>query len=279
MRYNFEQGRVNAVVRKMQLRLGRTRRPEIALTLGSGLGGFGQDAEGMVEFSYGELGLPVCKAKGHAGVLRFVPIGHLGGVLVFDGRVHHYEGWHFQEIVLAVRAAVTFGCKTHIITCASGGVDPEIRPGSLVLLKDHINLMGGSPLRGFNYDEIGPRFPDMTHGYDPELRAIAGRCMFDLELKPREAVYAAMAGPSYETPAEIRMLRGLGADIVGMSTVPEVLALRHMGARVLGISCVANHGAGVVSTPLSHDDVVAACAKAAPTFRKLLVSVLNSIPA
>lgn len=245
----------------------------IGVTLGSGLGGFGADMDGSKEISFEELGLPLCAAKGHAGMLRLVKIGHRN-VLILDGRVHCYEGHSFQTVVLAVRALTAMGIRTHIITCASGGVNLDYKPGQLVLIRDHLNLMGGNPLVGSNNERIGPRFPDLTDLYNSDLRKIAISSGKSLGMDLKQGVYAAMLGPCYETPAEVRMQRVLGADMCGMSTVPEVIAIRHLRGKVLGISCVANHAADVANTPLSHADVVAACSAAAPRFRELLIDII-----
>jgi purine-nucleoside phosphorylase len=274
--YNVNLPQVRFVASKIQTWLG-TNQVDGAVTLGSGLGGFGADLPGAREISYAELGLPSCGALGHAGKLRYVKFGDRG-ILILDGRVHRYEGYSFQTIVLAVRALVLVGVKTHIITCASGGVNPEYKPGELVLIADHINLMGGSPLLGRNHQNgSGPRFPDMTEAYDRELIQLAVTEGSFLGMTLNRGVYIAMEGPCYETPAEVRMQRALGADMCGMSTVPEVIAIRHLGGRVLGISCVANHAAGVAKEPLSHADVVAACSAAAPRFRALLTNIIQNI--
>lgn len=248
----------------------------IGVTLGSGLGGFGADMDGSKEISFEELGLPRCAAKGHAGVLRLVKSDGRN-VLILDGRVHCYEGHSFQTVVLAVRALTMAGVKIHILTCASGGVNFDYKPGELVLIRDHLNLMGGNPLVGRNNEDIGPRFPNMTNLYDQGLREIAWRSGEVLGMALKQGVYAAMMGPCYETPAEVRMQHVLGADMCGMSTVPEAIAIRHLGAKVLGISCVANRAAGVGNAPLSHDEVVAACSAAAPRFRDLITHVISNI--
>lgn len=249
----------------------------VAVTLGSGLGGFGADFPAVREVSNAELGLPACTVKGHAGVLRFVKLDNGVGVLILDGRVHLYEGHSVQTVVLAVRALTMAGVKTHVLTCASGGVNTENKPGQLVLIGDHVNLTGVSPLIGTNHDQLGPRFPDMTEAYDRDLRQVAVKAADELKMELRPGIYAGVMGPSYETPAEVRMLRHLGVDLVGMSTVCEVLAIRHLGGRVLGISCVANHAAGVGLKPLSHSEVVANCAATAPQFRALLSRILYNL--
>lgn len=275
---NFDLQRINGVAEAIRKHL-NGKQVHVAITLGSGLGGFGADLPDAIEMPYKDLGLPRCGAQGHAGIARFVTIGQVG-TLVFDGRAHRYEGHDFETIVTAVRAAALVGAMTQIITCASGGVNAMIHPGSLALISDHLNLMGGSPLVGSNLDEIGTRFPDMTEAYSEELRIIADRIGRKLGINLLEGVYAALLGPSYETPAEVRMLRTLGVDMVGMSTVPEVIALRHMGVSVLGISCVANPAAGVVvDRPLSHKEVQAECARTAPLFRQLLTGIIEEMQA
>lgn len=266
------------------------QQPTIAITLGSGLGGFGKDISGMREMNYEAFKLPICKVPGHAGKLRVIRIGQ-HEVLVFDGRAHYYEGHPMEEVVLGVRAAIQMGIKTHIITCASGGVNMSYRPGQIVIIKDHINLLGGNPLFGANDSKIGPRFFDMTTAYDPELRKIAEDAWLKIvDVDPHfnptkhlsEGVYAALTGPNYETPAEVRMLRTLGVDMVGMSTVPEVTAINHLrerfGTRVLGLSCVTNLAAGVNPGPLSHGEVTDTAGQAAPRFRQLLTEIVKMIP-
>ncbi len=248
-----------------------------AITLGSGLGGYGTSDFLAIEVPYAKVGLPKCGMAGHAGVLRFIQKGK-HGILIFDGRAHGYEGYPIESVVMAVRAAAFAGAKTQIITCASGGVNPLYEAGQLVVIKDHLNLMGRNPLTGRNDPKHGPRFPDLTLAYDPGLRTLANDAGKAIGLDLAEGIYAALSGPNYETPAEVRMLGILGADMVGMSTVPEVLALRHLGVRVLGISCVANKAASTDQQPLSHDEVVAAGREAAPRFRRLLDNIIASLP-
>jgi purine-nucleoside phosphorylase len=198
-----------------------------------------------------------------------------------QGRVHRYEGHPLEQVVLPVRVLVACGCRILIITNAAGGIRAELGPGDLALIADHINLTGENPLAGANDDRLGPRFPDMSAAYDAELRALARRAADELGLRPLgEGVYSWMLGPSYETPAEIRMLRTLGADLAGMSTVPEVIAANHMGARVLGISCVTNMAAGL-GGKLSHDDVKQTAERVERDFVRLLariVALLGSVP-
>lgn len=273
---NFNR-KVSAVAKKITQWLGDDK-ATVGVTLGSGLGGFAADRPNAREISYEALGLPICKAKGHAGVLRYADIGGIG-TLILDGRVHRYEGHSFATVVLAVRALALAGVKTHILTAACGGVNTDFKPGELVLVSDHINLMGGNPLVGTNNEKNGPRFPDMTNLYDADLRQLAAKVGEEvLGLSLKSGVYAAVLGPCYETPAEVRMQRILGADMCGMSMIPEGVALRHLGVKVLGIVCVANHAAGVTKAPLSHADVVAACSAAAPRFSELLTQIIIKLP-
>jgi purine-nucleoside phosphorylase len=245
--------------------------------LGSGLGSWADRLEGRVTIPYRELpGFPASQVVGHAGNLV---CGRSGSawVLALQGRVHYYEGHELAEVVWPVRVLIAAGCSTVIITNAAGGVDPKLTPGELVILADHLNLASASPLRGPNDERVGPRFPDMSDAYAPELRALARRAGEELGLSLREGVYAWLGGPSYETPAEVRMLRGLGADLAGMSTAPEVIAARHMGARVLGLSCVTNLAAGISPHKLSHDEVTETAARVRDTFVALLDRVVARI--
>ncbi len=231
-------------------------RPAIGLVLGSGLGAFAQTLDQAVAIPYRDIPhFPVSTAIGHAGQLV---VGTAGGVpvAVMAGRVHHYEGYSLQDVVFPVRVLGRFGVKTLILTNAAGSVNVNYKPGELMVIEDHINYMGGHPLIGPNDEQLGPRFYDMTDAYDPRLREIAEKACWKAGVPVRHGVYIAFTGPSYETPAEIRMARTLGADAVGMSTVPEVLAARHMGIRVLGISCITNMGAGVLKKKLDHREVL-----------------------
>jgi purine-nucleoside phosphorylase len=232
--------------------------PRVGIVLGSGLGGLVDaiDQEGSI--AYTDIpGFPASTVEGHGGQLV---IGHLAGlpVAVMQGRVHMYEGYSPQAVVFPVRVLVRLGATALVITNAAGGVNPDFEERELMVIRDHLNLTGRNPLVGPNDLALGPRFPDMSDAYDPELRQLAHEVAEEQGLRLREGVYAGLLGPSYETPAEVRMLGILGADAVGMSTVTEVIAARHMGARVLGISCISNKGAGLSSHPLSHDEVKAA---------------------
>jgi purine-nucleoside phosphorylase len=247
---------------------------ELALVLGSGLGDYAASLPGAKEISYAHLpGFPETKVEGHGGSLYAAEIeGH--GVLAFAGRVHHYEGWSMDEVVFAVRVACLLGCHTVVLTNAAGGINPDYQPGDLVLIKDHINFAGENPLRGANDERLGPRFVDLSDSYRGNLRALAHKVGKEVRVPLKEGVYAWFGGPSYETPAEVEMARRLGADLVGMSTVPEAIAARHMGAWVLGISLVTNLAAGISPTPLSHEDVQKTAQEAKERFTRLLNGLL-----
>lgn len=269
-----ERDPVGAAVEYLEGRLGA--RPMVALILGSGLGGLAESVENAVTVPYADIpGFARTTVEGHAG--RLVA-GTLGGmdVVVFQGRYHAYEGHDPADLATPVRTAAALGVETLIVTCAAGGVTRRMAPGTLMLLADHINLMGRNPLVG-PARSGEPRFPDMTDAYDPALRQRAHAAAADSGLQLAEGVYAAMLGPSFETPAEIRMLERLGADAVGMSTVPEVIAARATGLRVLGIALITNPAAGVVEGPLDHEEVIQAGAAAAAEFRALIRGILSRI--
>ena len=231
-------------------------RPKVAVVLGSGLGAFADSLQAATVVPYTEIpGWPASTAIGHAGKLV---IGTIDGVAVaaLAGRAHLYEGYTAQQAVYSVRAFRALGVESLILTNAAGGIKAGFGPGTLVLLSDHINLLGQNPLSGPNDDSLGPRFPDMSEAYSKALRAIGKAAAAEIGLDLPEGVYAAVPGPSYETPAEIRYLRAVGADLVGMSTVPETIAANHMGMKVLGISCVTNHAAGVIDRKLNHVEVL-----------------------
>jgi purine-nucleoside phosphorylase len=231
-------------------------RPRVGLVLGSGLGAFAKTLDDAIAIPYGEIPhFPVSTAIGHKGELV---IGLCGGVpvAVMAGRVHYYEGYTPAEVVFPVRVLGRFGVTTLVLTNAAGTVNPDYRPGELMVIEDHINYMGMNPLVGPNDDALGLRFFDLSEAYDPELREIAAAAGAAAGVTVRKGVYIAFTGPSYETPAEIRMARTLGADAVGMSTVPEVIAARHMGIRVLGLSCITNMAAGVIKQKLNHLEVL-----------------------
>jgi purine-nucleoside phosphorylase len=259
-----------------------TLRPEIGLVLGSGLGSFADDLADAVRIPYAHIPtFPRSTAVGHAGQLV---IGKLGGtgdipVAVMQGRVHLYEGYSAAEVAFPVRGLGRAGIRALILTNAAGGINVEYGQGALVILRDHINLQGQNPLTGANDERFGPRFPDMTYTYAKRYREIALEEMKKLAIPPREGVYAALAGPSYETPAEIRYLRAIGADLVGMSTVPEAIAARHMGMSVLAISCVTNMAAGILDRALVHEEVLEVGRRVTGQLIALLRAVLPRIAA
>lgn len=260
--------RIDTVARGFKARFGAA--PDVGVVLGSGLGAFSAALQDPQRATYPELGLPPSNVAGHAGELVF---GTLSGrrVACFSGRPHLYEGHDVATVVLGIRALARWGARGVLLSSAVGGVDPTLRTGELVLVSDHINLLGVNPLRGPNLDALGPRFPDLSDVYTPRLRGlahtVAGRRL-------REGVYAAVPGPSYETPAEVRMLRVLGADLVGMSLVPESIAAAHAGLEVFAVSIVANLAAGLTSERLAHADVTAAVNKSAAAFTALARGVV-----
>jgi purine-nucleoside phosphorylase len=251
--------------------------PRIALVLGSGLGAFADEFAGAAKIPYAGIPyFPQSTAIGHAGQLV---IGRVGVVPVagMQGRVHLYEGYSAKEVVFPIRVFARMGVKAVILTNAAGGIKRELTQGRLVVISDHINLLGVNPLTGPNDERFGLRFPDMTAAYDPPFREMAVGEGNRLGMGTYEGVYAAVAGPSYETPAEIRYLRTIGADLVGMSTVPEVIAARHSGIRVLGISCVTNAAAGILDQPLNHVEVLETAERVKVQFIELLKAVIPRI--
>jgi purine-nucleoside phosphorylase len=252
-------------------------RPRVGLVLGSGLGAFADELDAAVRIPYAKIpGFPVSTAVGHAG--RLV-VGKAGGVPVaaMQGRVHLYEGYSARDVVFPMRVLARLGVRAVILTNAAGGINLEFKQGALVVIRDHINLQGSNPLVGPNEEKFGPRFPDMTQAYWAAYREIALVEAKRLGIEVHEGVYAALSGPSYETPAEIRMLRTMGADLVGMSTVPEVIVARHMGVRVLGISCVTNMAAGILDRVIDHAEVMETGERVQGQFVALLRAVLPRI--
>lgn len=261
-----------------QLILQRTPlRPKIGLVLGSGLGAFADSLSDATRIPYAEIpSFPHSTAIGHAGQLV---IGNAGNVPVaaMQGRVHQYEGYSAQQVAFPIRVFGRMGITSVILTNAAGGINLGYSQGALVLIRDHINLQGTNPLVGPNDDRLGLRFPDMTHAYSRTFREIAREEAARLSILLHEGIYAAMLGPSYETPAEIEYLRRVGADLVGMSTVAEVIAARHMGLHVLAISCVTNMAAGIIDQPLSHAEVMETGERVRSTFEALLKAVLPRV--
>lgn len=253
------------------------RQPKVAIVLGSGLGAFADQVGDALVIPYSEIpGMPVSSVAGHAGKMV---VGEVAGLncAVMQGRVHLYEGHSASDVVFGLRCLLDWGAELVILTNAAGGVSPLLEPGDLMVIEDHLNLTGANPLVGVNEASAGPRFPDMTRSYDAVLRALALRVGAAQGTTLRSGVYAGLLGPSYETPAEIRMLQRLGADAVGMSTVLETIAARHRGARVLGISCITNKGAGLSAHELSHAEVQDTGARVRDTFVSLLRGVVSAI--
>jgi purine-nucleoside phosphorylase len=245
---------LDETVRAVRARLSSAA-PRVGVVLGSGLGAFGDSLDGLAKIPYAEIPhMPVSRVVGHAGNLCF---GTVRGVPVvcMQGRVHLYEGHPISAVVHGVRTMARLGVGCVLLTNAAGGVEATWSAGDLMLVTDHLNLMGTSPLIGANEDALGPRFPDMTRAYDEGLRAALREVAAAAGIRIREGIYAGLLGPTYETPAEVRMIRGLGAQAVGMSTVPEVIALRHMGVRVGALSCITNLAAGITNAILDHKEV------------------------
>ena len=263
-----------------QFLLSQTKlRPKIGLVLGSGLGAFADQMSDAARIPYSQIpGFPRSTAVGHAGQMV---IGNAGGIpaAVMQGRVHLYEGYSAQEVAFPMRVFGRMGIRAAIITNAAGGINLKYQQGALVVISDHINLQGTNPLVGANDDRFGVRFPDMTRAYSREYAAIAREEAGRLGIKLEDGVYAALLGPSYETPAEIRYLRVIGADLVGMSTAAEVVAARHMGIEVLAISCVTNMAAGILDQVLTHQEVMETGEKVRGLFEALLHAVLPRIAA
>jgi len=254
-------------------------RPQIALVLGSGLGAFADEFEHAAKIPYAKIPhFPRSTAIGHVGQLVVGKVGEIP-VAGMQGRVHLYEGYSAKDVAFPIRVFSRMGVKAVILTNAAGGIKREFVQGQLVVIKDHINLQGVSPLTGPNDDRFGPRFPDMTVAYDRRFREMAVGEGNRNRIALYEGVYAALPGPSYETPAEIRYLRTIGADLVGMSTVPEVIAARHSGIRVLGISCVTNAAAGILDQPLDHKEVLETAERVKTQFIALLKIVIPRIAA
>jgi purine-nucleoside phosphorylase len=251
--------------------------PRIAIVLGSGLGGFADEFEEAVAVPYEEIpGFKRSTAQGHAGRLVIGKVDEVP-VLAMQGRVHYYEGYSLEEVTFPVRTFALLGVKTLILTNASGGINVELSQGALMVISDHVNLMGDNPLRGPNDERFGPRFPDMSAVYAPELQEVAIEEGKAIGVELRRGIYGALSGPSYETPAEIHLLRSLGADAVGMSTVPEAIVARHMGLEVLGISCITNMAAGISDQPINHEEVMETGNRVRDTFAKLLRRVVNRV--
>lgn len=252
-------------------------KPSIAIILGSGLGSLANEIQDATIIPYGDIPhFPVSTVEGHAGQLV---IGNLSGktVIAMQGRFHYYEGYPMQDVTYAIRVMKLLGVDKLIVTNAAGSVDETRSPGDLMLISDHINLSGANPLIGRNLDSFGVRFPDLSNAYSPALRAIAKEVAKEENIDLQEGVYVFLSGPTYETPAEIRMIRQLGGDAVGMSTAPEVIVAVHSGIEVIGISCLTNMAAGILEEPLNHDEVVATSEKVKVKFSTFIKSLLERI--
>ena len=253
--------------------------PKVGLILGSGLGGYADKLDEAKAIDYGEIpSFPRSHVVGHKGRLVF---GNRAGVpcVAMQGRVHVYEGHSAATAAFPARVLIALGAKVLIITNAAGGLDPSWPPGTLMLIRDHLDMLRDHALRGPNDDRLGPRFPDMTKAYAPELRTLVKATAKAAKIALEEGVYVAMPGPTYETPAEVKMLQIVGAHATGMSTVPEVVVARHMGARVIGISCITNQAAGITGAELSHEEVTETATRVRTTFETLLDSILAALVA
>ena len=270
---------MNSIYEKLQGCLKSVREktdfvPKVAIVLGSGLGDYANDIEVVSEIDYSDIeGFPVSTVPGHAGKFIF---GYVKGVPVvcMKGRVHYYEGYPISDVVLPTRLMKLMGAETLFLTNASGGINPSFSAGDFMMLTDHISLWAPNPLIGANIDELGTRFPDMTHVYDVEIQDIIRDVAATEGIKLQEGIYAQLTGPSFESPAEIQLLHKLNVDAVGMSTVVEAIAANHMGMKICGISCVCNLAAGMTDNPLTHEEVQQAAADAAPKFKKLVTEVV-----
>ena len=251
--------------------------PRIAIVLGSGLGGFADDFDEAVGVPYEEIpGFARSTAQGHAGRLVIGKVDEIP-VVAMQGRVHYYEGYSLEQVTFPIRTFKLLGVKTLILTNASGGINVQLSQGALMVISDHLNLMGDNPLRGANDERFGPRFPDMSAVYAPDLQEIVIEEAKAIGVEVRRGIYGALSGPSYETPSEIHLLRNLGADAVGMSTVPEAIVARHMGLEVLGISCITNMAAGITDEPINHEEVMATGDRVREVFTLLLQRVVGRV--
>lgn len=252
-------------------------KPQIGLILGSGLGAIADQIEDAEFYNYNELpNFPISTVEGHAG--RLV-IGNFQGkqVVAMQGRFHFYEGYNMQEVTFPVRVMKLLGVEKLIVTNAAGAVNKDFTPGDLMLINDHINLSGSNPLFGKNLSEFGTRFPDMSNAYDKDLRNKIKEIAKNLNIELREGVYTMFTGPTYETPAEVRMARILGSDAVGMSTVPEVIVANHSGMKVMGISCMTNMAAGILEQPLNHEEVMETSERVRESFITLITNIIKEI--
>ncbi len=250
----------------------------VAIVLGSGLGGFADEFKNPVRIPYQDIpGFVVSTAQGHAGSLILGRVDEVP-VVAMQGRVHFYEGYSLEEVTFPIRTFKLLGIETLILTNAAGGINVQLSQGGLMVISDHLNLMGVNPLRGTNDERFGPRFPDMSEVYSRELQELVTEEARAVGIAARRGVYAGLGGPSYETPAEIHMLRAFGADAVGMSTVPEAIVARQMGMKVLGISCITNMAAGISEQPINHEEVMETGERVRAKFTQLLRRLIAKLP-
>lgn len=250
--------------------------PKVAIVLGSGLGDYANKIKVVCELSYDQIdGFPVSTVPGHAGKFIFGYVGEVP-VVCMKGRVHYYEGYPISDVVLPIRLMKLLGAEILFLTNAAGGVNTDFHPGDLMMITDHIACFAPNPLLGSNVDELGKRFPDMSNVYDDDLQEIIREKAKACDIPIQEGVYTYLTGPSYESPADIRMLRVLGTDAVGMSTVPEAIAANHMGMKICGISCITNMAAGILKQPLNHEEVQETADKVASNFQKLVTEVVKN---
>jgi len=260
-----------------QIRSSANAEPSVAIVLGSGLGAFADELTESTSLAYKDIaGFAQATVEGHAGRLVIGKAGEVP-IAAMQGRFHFYEGYSLEDVTFPIRVLKSLGVRTLILTNAAGSLNTEFTPGSLMVISDHINLMGVNPLIGRNDERFGPRFPDLTSTYDPDLQNIVIEEARAMKIDMRRGVYAALTGPSYETPAEIHMVRTLGADAVGMSTVPEAIVARHMDMRVIGISCITNLAAGVSDRPVDHSQVIATGERVREQFTELLRRVIAKL--
>lgn len=251
------------------------RKPEIGIVLGSGLGNFVEQLENKIELPYHEIpGFAASTVVGHKGQLVFGTINDIN-VVAMQGRMHYYEGHDIKDVVFPIRILALLGIEILLITNAAGGVNTDFSPGDIMIIKDHINFAGINPLRGPNNEDFGPRFPDMSYTYDRDLMEIAEETADELDFSLQKGCYMWFSGPTYETPAEVNMARILGADAVGMSTVPEAIVARHMGLKLLGLSCITNMAAGILDEPLNHSDVIKVSAQINEKFKELVTEIIR----
>ncbi len=267
--------RINDAAEYLKERL--SEKPKVGLILGSGLGVLADEIQEPITISYRDIPFfPQSTVHGHAGELV---CGFLMGkyVMAMKGRFHYYEGYSMETVTFPVRVMKALGVEVILVTNAAGGVNKDFSPGDLMIIEDHLSFTFDNPLVGKNFEELGPRFPDMSNAYDKELVAIAQEVAREAVIDVRKGVYACMTGPVYETPAEIRMLQYLGADAVGMSTVPEVMVAKHSGLKVLGISCISNMAAGILPQPLNHEEVIETTQRIKKYFIAYVKSILNRL--